>query len=113
LLEEFCGREFALDDQVQDATYFASLVIEKREETPFPHVTAVIEIPFSNFGNLFTLAGNSQKETLEQSVIADIVSRLESFGFRFVDGRSLDEPYDGPNASFHGATWRDRFFNYL
>jgi hypothetical protein len=112
-LEELCGREFVLDRNVQDATYCASLAIEKREETPFPHVAAVIGIVFSNFGNLFTLAGNSRTEALQQSVIADIVSRLQLLGFRFVDERSLDESYDGPNTSFHGTTWRHRFFDYL
>src|SRR5947209_2356535 len=65
-LEQLCGRELVLDRQVQDATYFASLAIQKREEKPLPHIATVIGLFFSNFGNLFTLASKSRTEALPQ-----------------------------------------------
>jgi hypothetical protein len=112
-LEALYGREFTLDRNVQDATYFASLTLEKSEEIPLPHSAVVIGVLFSSFGNLVTVTGNAKTGGLSYSLLSETVSRLESLGFCFVDAKNLDEPYDGPNPAFHGASWRHRFFDYL
>jgi hypothetical protein len=110
LLEGIAGRHLSLDDQVQDATYFADLCLaEPREGNGLKHMRVTFSVSFSCFGSLVTI---HNENVVPEEKVGQIRSALESQGLVWVDSVVLREPYTGSHAGFQGSTWMDRFFNY-
>jgi len=111
-LERIVGHELAVDESVQDASYFTDVVCYR--DTVAEHLGAVrvplIRIVFSSFGDLFTVVF---AEELDQATVADTISAAANAGFAFVPADKLDEPYTGDNPHLKGTTWFTRFFCYL
>jgi len=110
MLEKIAGRPLSLDDQIQDATYFADLCIaEPREVNGFKQMRVTFSVSFSCFGSLVTIYNEN---VLPEEKVRQMRTTLEEQSFVFVDAVQLREPYTGAHAGFHGSTWMDRFFNY-
>jgi hypothetical protein len=111
-LEQIANREFVLDDQAQDATFFGDLSIQRPGPKP-NWIDTVFALRFSNFGDLFTTWSHCKVEQLSNEVAAELVAQVERAGFRFVPPAVLDEPYSGLHPGFKGGPWWPRFFDYL
>ena len=110
VLEEIAGQPLFLDDQVQDASYFADLFIaEPQEANGFRCMRVTFSVSFSCFGSLVTI---SNENVFPEAIVAGMRMALENHGFIFLDADLLREPYTGSNEGFNGRTWMDRFFNY-
>lgn len=109
-VEQALGVAFRLDDQVQDASYFAA----------FFHCVAVADgapgenfsVIFSAFGSLFTVL-QSRPGLASPAQVAQIRAIVSRHGFRYVDAAALEEPYTGAHPAFRNETWMGRFFSYL
>jgi hypothetical protein len=110
LLEDIAGCLMSLDDQVQDASYFADLCLtEPREGNGIEHMRVTFCVRFSCFGSLVTIYNEN---VLPDEKVGQLRSVLEARGFAFADAAVLNEPYTGSHAGFQGCTWMDRFFSY-
>ena len=109
-LEGILGRSLELDDQVQDASYFAQLAAIVPEQSPGPIETA-ISVIFSAFGNLFTVWSNIPG-LVPASTVQSVIVAVQRHDFRYVDGESLSETYSGENPFFQRNNWCYRFFDY-
>jgi hypothetical protein len=109
IIESIAGRALTLDDQAQDATYFASLAISEPILGEPNHRREVFAIYFSCFGSL---AGVWNEGVFSQASMDRIKEELERHGLDVVDAAQLREPYTGLHKGFAGRTWLDRFFNY-
>lgn len=111
LLDEIVGRRLSLDDQVQDASYFAELFFaEPREDHGVRRMQVIVSVAFSSFGSLVTIC---HEDPLSPEMIRRMEAVLAEHGFVGVDSAQLRLPYTGPHPGFAGKTWFDRFFNYL
>jgi hypothetical protein len=111
-LERLAGRPFVLDDQVQDASFFADLAI--RRPGPQPNwIDTVFAVRFSNFGRMFTTWSHCQAEQLPPALVAQLIATVLQAGFRYVPASALDEPYTGRHPGFAGSSWWIRFFDYV
>ncbi len=108
-MSRIAGRTFALDDEVQDATYFCDLSFDRWIGDGWEMVFA---IRFSNFGSLFTAWNPSLTERLPDALVAELVQAVSFAGFQYVPAEALDASYTGRNPAFEGATWWQRFFDY-
>lgn len=119
--ERILGQPLKLDDQVQDASFFAELfVFEEGAVGPNGVTTMVfkIAIRFSTFGKMATIHTNSVASDLGRYPIARLAELLETNGFQYIPAESLGERYDGRlkwlDKSVGGdATWWYRFFDYM
>jgi hypothetical protein len=115
--EELLGQPLKLDDQVQDASFFAELfVFEEGAVGPNGATTMVfkIAIRFSTFGKMATVHTNSAASDLRKYPVDRLARLLEQHGFQYIDAPSLGEPYDGKlNGLGADATWWFRFFDYM
>jgi|SRR5215472_2452409 len=119
--ERILGQPLKLDDQVQDASFFAELfVFEDGAAGPNGVTTMVfkIAIRFSTFGKMATIHTNSAASDLNKYPVARLAELLEQHGFRYIPAESLGERYDGKlkglDRSLGGeATWWYRFFDYM
>ena len=124
-IEELLGCDLALDDSIQDASYFASLVILSYIP-PDPNLyTApgverggtyytVIDISFSCFGNLTTIViGDDYKDKFSDEQIISVGNLLNKNGFTYIPEKYLLEKYTGNNPYFPEATWGERYFSHL
>jgi hypothetical protein len=115
-LERILGEPMVLDDQIQDATYFAQLaIVDEIETATGPNRLARISIEFSNFGSLATISNPNFRATKDEMDVA--AATLKEHAFVCIPDAALDEPYDGKLPGFRNfnggpATWRDRYFNY-
>ena len=111
-LERIVGRELAVDENVQDASYFTDVACYRasvakgvgRIQVP------IIRIVFSSFGDLFTVVF---AEDLDQATVDQAVAAVTDAGFTFVPADELEEPYTGSNPHLTGMSWFTRFFCYL
>jgi len=108
---------FALDERIQDASFFAELALLSDAPSYEPALdTNVIEtvlgLRFSCFGNLFTTYSTSQASKVASDKLQAIIAKAQEHGFIFIDGASLDEPYTGKNPDIKGTWWK-RYFDYL
>jgi hypothetical protein len=110
-LERLAKRQFGLDDQAQDASFFGDLSIQRPAPEP-GGIETVFAVRFSNFGDLFTSWRHCDGELLPEEVAAELVAQVARAGFRFVPPAALDEPYSGRHPGFQGGTWWHRFFEY-
>ena len=109
-LDAIAGRTFELDDQVQDASFFAELAIRKPASRA---IETVFAVSFSSFGRLFTDWSNCESECLPGANADAILQHIWNAGFAYVSGEALSLPYSGRNPYFVGRDWRDRYFSYL
>jgi len=111
-LERILGVMLKVDDQIQDASYFAELYNRHLNRGKNYWETS-IGFLFSSFGHLFTHGSNTERERPPDDAIRRAVEFIESKGFVFVDADQLDERYDGIMTGLHDRTWMDRYFSYL
>jgi len=109
-LSRIAGRTFVLDDEVQDATFFGDLSIDRLAEAGA--FESVFVVRFSNFGSLFTAWSSPGMERLHDDVIAELVRAVSFAGFHYVPTDVLYTPYTGRHPYFAGSTWWMRFFDY-
>jgi hypothetical protein len=119
--ERILGQPLKLDDQVQDASFFADLfMFEEGAVGPNGVTTMVfkIAIRFSTFGKMATIHTNSAASDRGTYPVARLAEFLEKSGFQYIPAESLAERYDGKlkglDQSVGGpATWWYRFFDYM
>jgi hypothetical protein len=119
--ERILGQSLKLDDQVQDASFFAELfVFEDGAVGPNGVTTMVfkIAIRFSTFGKMATVHTNSAASDLGSYPVARLTGLLEKCGFQYIPAESLAERYDGKLKALDQwvggkATWWYRFFDYM
>ena len=115
-LEAIAGRKLHIDDQVQDAAYFASvdwpaddLGLRSTSDVHEPHCV----IRFSAFGRLATFYVLHTDESLDGALTSRVEALLESAGYTCVWLDELHAPYTGQNKfSAEIDTWWRRFFDY-
>jgi hypothetical protein len=114
-LEKTFDLSFILDDQVQDASFFADIRIP-HELVNNPRTNLGYSIRISNFGNLSTI--NFQEE-YNQSTTNQLIEILERTGFSYVNSDDLDCDYDGSFEQFrksqdeYSSSWYIRYFDYI
>ena len=111
-LETILGVILKVDDQVQDASYFAEIYHRFLDREQNQWNTSICFL-FSSFGNLFTHWGNSDFCRPTENYIEEAIKYIESQGFVFVIGDVLEQEYDGLAEGLHGYTWHARYFSYL
>lgn len=111
-LEAILGVILKVDDQVQDASYFAEIYHRHLEREKNQWNTSICFL-FSSFGGLFTHWSNSERYRPDDTHIEEAVEYIESQGFVFVSGDVLELEYDGLAEGLHGYTWHARYFSYL
>jgi hypothetical protein len=114
--EALIGQPLQVDDQVQDASYFAELFVFE-EGAVRPPVTAMvfkIAIRFSSFGRMATIHTNSALSDLGRYPVERLAALLEEYGFVYIPAEALAEPYDGVMPDVPADfTWWFRFFDYM
>jgi len=113
-LHDDLGLVLQRDGNVQDASFLDDLrILSSVPDQPNTFVVPLC-IRFSNFGKLFTV-WSSLDSIPSEYPLADIVVRVEGFGWRYVPVEELDEPYDGRNERLRGAntSWWARFFDWV
>lgn len=115
--EEALGQPLKLDDQVQDASFFAELFVFEDGAVGPNGTTAMlfkIAIRFSTFAKMATIHTNSVKSDLRNYPVDRLAKLLLESGFQFIDAASLRESYDGKLKWLGSeATWWGRFFDYM
>jgi hypothetical protein len=119
--EQILGQSLKLDDQVQDASFFAELcVFEDGAVGPNGVTTLVfkIAIRFSTFAKMATIHTNSAASDLGRYPVTRLAELLEKTGFQYIPAESLAERYDGTLQWLDqrvggAATWWYRFFDYM
>jgi hypothetical protein len=109
VLERIAGRSLVIDDQVQDATYFAALSITEPVDGRPNHRHETFALYFSSFGSL---VGIWNEGVLSQATLDEMIRAMENHGLVVVDAAQLQDPYTGRQKGFAGRRWIDRFFNY-
>ena len=110
--DRIAGRLFDLDDNVQDASFFADIALHAPSQKRNV-IDTVFGLRFSCFGNLFTRLGPTGEGSLPDTIAAQIIDEATAAGFIYIPIASLDEPYTGSNAIFLRENWWYRFFEYL
>jgi len=119
--ERILGQPLKLDDQVQDASFFAELfVFEEGAVGPNGATVMVfkIAIRFSTFGKMATIHTNLAASDLDKYPVARLADLLEKHGFQFIPVEALSDQYDGKlkglgQSAGAEATWWYRFFDYM
>jgi hypothetical protein len=111
-LERIAGRAFVQDNNVQDASFFTELSIQRPGPQP-NWIDTVFAVRFSGFGLLFTTWSHCEAERLPPEVAAELVGAVERAGFRYVPAAALGAPYTGRHPGFAGSSWWIRFFDYV
>jgi hypothetical protein len=111
-LERIAGRAFVQDNNVQDASFFTELSIQRPGQQP-NEIDTVFAVRFSGFGRLFTTWSHCEAERLPAEVAAELVAAVERAGFRYVPAAAFDAPYTGRHPGFAGSSWWIRFFDYV
>ena len=109
-LERLTGLPFQIDEQVQDASYFAELFARDPIERPLPsggcYIETFIGVRFSAFRDLFTIWTCSSVRPISDDERARIAKLVSSAGFLYVPSDILDLPYTGNNVHLrHLRDW--------
>ena len=112
LLERIAGRAFVQDNNVQDASFFTELSIQRPGPQP-NSIDTVLAVRFSGFGLLFTTWSHCEAERLPPEVTVELVAAVSRAGFRYALAGDLDVPYTGQHPGFAGSSWWIRFFDYV
>jgi hypothetical protein len=110
-LEKISGREFAIDDNVQDASFFVDLSIHRPGARP-KHTDTVFALRFSCFSELFTTWSHCSTEQLDVETIQRLIAAVSNAGFQYVPAEELDHPYAGRHPAYAGSSWWHRFFDF-
>jgi hypothetical protein len=110
--DRVAGRTFDLDDQVQDASFFADIALHAPSQQRNV-IDTVFGLRFSCYGDLFTQLGPTGAEQLPEEIAKQVINLGVAAGFIFVPAEILEEPYTGENKIFLGQNWWYRFFEYL
>ena len=116
IVEGIVGRRFEIDDNVQDASFFADLGLYEEHKNSRGSVVrqAVLAVRFSCFGNLFTVWSTCHDSVkLSQEVIDAVIKAVSDRGYTYVPAEELDSEYNGTNPHLRGSSWWIRFFDYL
>lgn len=119
--ERILGQRLRLDDQVQDASFFAELFVFEDGAVGSKGVTALVfkvAMRFSAFGRMATIYTNSAASDLGGYPVTGLAELLGQHGFNYIPVESLGERYDGKLQWLHqslggAATWWYRFFDYV
>lgn len=116
-LESLVGHVLVLEDQVQDASYFAELSWPTEPRKVAGHRGRVIltqlAIRFSAFGRLVTVWGNVPEAPISDRVRASLESALSQAGYVPVPCDALDSPYTGIHKfAAEIKTWWACYFDY-
>jgi hypothetical protein len=110
--DRVAGRIFDLDDNVQDASFFADIALHAPSQLRNV-IDTVFGLRFSCYGNLFTQLGPTGPERVPEVVAKQVIHLAVAEGFVFVPAQILEEPYTGENKIFLSENWWYRFFEYL
>jgi hypothetical protein len=109
-LEGALGRDLPLDDQAQDASFYADLELQRRT-LPGRQGVWISVVRFSNFGRMVAF---SSEEDVPPDEHHKIERLLMEHGFTLIPGELLDRDYDGRHPAKEAIrTWWDRYFDYL
>jgi hypothetical protein len=114
-LESHFGIKFKVDNQVQDASFYADIIIPS-ELIINPTLNCLYAIRISNFGNLATV---SFGDSFSNAVKDKLPELLQKHNFIFISSDDLDEDYNGNFIKFNEIlggqkpSWRIRYFDYL
>lgn len=119
--ERVLGQVLKLDDNAQDASFFAELFLFEDGAVGPNGVTSMvfkIAVRFSTFGKMATVHTNSVASDLRRYPVNRLAELLGKYGFQYIPAESLAERYDGKlkwlDQSVGGeATWWFRFFDYM
>lgn len=111
-LERIVSTQLHLDDQVQDASFFADL--GSLSTGPTENGTILLSyricVRFSWFADMFTVFGDKLSD-FDLQAVKDF---LEKHGYVYVPANELEQPYDGVNVPYEAElTWWTRYFDYL
>jgi hypothetical protein len=110
--DHIAGRVFDLDDNVQDASFFADIALHAPSQQRNV-IDTVFGLRFSCYGDLFTQLGPTGAERLPEVIAKQVINLTVAKGFVFVPAEVLEEPYIGENKIFLSENWWYRFFEYL
>lgn len=106
-IEKALGREVAIDDQVQDASFLLDCVVRSTKVGSVVHQQSV---RFSNFGDMVTVTD----ETIDADDLARIREVLRFHDYIYVPREILERPYDGVLVGAEDIySWWIRYFDYL
>ncbi|MDH5673712.1 MAG: hypothetical protein OEZ06_16270 [Myxococcales bacterium] len=106
-LEGRLGRALEVDDQVQDASFHADVIIDEQQTGSFVHQRVV---RFSNFGSMATVTDPHANER-ELVAIRDV---LRHHDFIYVPRNLLEAAYDGEGCDPQVIdSWWTRYFDYI
>ncbi|MFC4637921.1 hypothetical protein [Deinococcus hohokamensis] len=95
---------FTLDDQVQDASFFADLY----------EVDLAVGVWFSAFGRMALAFTENVRAWTSEGVPVEIVHLLQRHGYGVVQPQDGTDMYDGALKDLRGkTTWIGRLFDYL
>ncbi|MBZ9711735.1 hypothetical protein [Deinococcus multiflagellatus] len=95
---------FAVDDQVQDSSFFADLF----------DVEFALGVRFSAFGRLALAFTVNVRDWTSEALPVEVVHLLQHRGYTVVRPEDVSGTYDGLKKELRGkATWFGRFFDYL
>ncbi|HLF94137.1 MAG TPA: hypothetical protein VJB14_11810 [Planctomycetota bacterium] len=116
-LNELVGRDFVLNDRIEDAPFFAELSIIDWTTNPSggKDGNGIISLRFSAFGRLFIVwSPCPQYKKLDPRVIEQVIDLVRRSGYVYVDAEALVEPYEGGNPALKGRyTWWGRYFDWF
>lgn len=118
LLDEIFEISLDFDKNVQDASFLTNIgELDDRyynRKTKSGAVVYKYAFRFSNFGRLYTVIGNHNKDQGITLKIEKAKNFLEQKGFVYIPLEILNVKYDGVNEPFEkGLTWWTRYFDYL
>ena len=93
--------------EVQDATFFASLVMWGESIVRGQEMVSIV---FSAFGGLVTIFNRVLLPTEQEQ---RIVEALRQAGCVYVPEELAAQPYQGSNPRFKNQTWAARYFDFL
>jgi len=113
-LSVILGQPLRLDDQVQDASYFAEWFVHETEKRAFSGIASgvahhKVSIRFSAFGRMYAIYPDSELNPLPDEVKGRLIDFLASRKFVYVPSHLLELPCPSPIA----RDWQIRFFDYL
>jgi hypothetical protein len=114
-LAAISGHSLKLDDQIQDASFFADWIAYEDTPRPCPGVSSgaictILCIRFSAFGRMYSIWGNSDLFPINDETRHGIIDHLACRDFVFVPDTLLDLPYHRTEIA---PDWQIRYFNYL
>ncbi|WP_295817129.1 hypothetical protein [uncultured Deinococcus sp.] len=100
---------FTLDEQVQDASFFADLWTERPGQR-------AVGLRFSSFGMMVLGFTDNVRALTSQSFPPELLTLLREHNYIALHPEQVDHPYDGINSHLRGwadTTWFQRYFDYL